>query len=230
MRGRGETNGHNGSWLQACDLRRWQICYKEHGTTFPSKEIFFFLKHYALALIFVLCMLNKKGLSVQVKNKPRVRIQIMYLFLVQGSTWWQTVLINDYARKKFRDPRSKGENVVFIKSYLLYTTYNADSCWRALVTSLSRATSQALPGTGLTFCEGDILPPLLRWSLNTYSSLCIVAECSGSSYPPCLSLLPKYSAWLSSTLNSHICFYSQFFFFCWTKLLNKVSLLHCRKS
>ncbi len=34
----------------------------------------------------MLCVLIKKNLSVQVKNKPRVGIQIMRLFLLQRST------------------------------------------------------------------------------------------------------------------------------------------------
>jgi hypothetical protein len=48
------------------------IRHHYQGTAFPSKGVYFsFFKHYAPARIYVLCMLNKKGLSVQVKKNTR---------------------------------------------------------------------------------------------------------------------------------------------------------------
>jgi hypothetical protein len=61
-----------------------------------------FFKQYSLAPIFVLYMHNKKYLSVQVKNKPHIRIRIMHSFLVYMVTnnkddslsllWWIPIL------------------------------------------------------------------------------------------------------------------------------------------
>jgi hypothetical protein len=36
-----------------------------------------------------MCVKNKKEFSVQVKNKPRIGIQNMRLFLVYWTSWWQ---------------------------------------------------------------------------------------------------------------------------------------------
>ncbi len=59
--------------------------YNEQETGFPRKGIFsFFLSKYAPALNLILCVHNKKELSMQVENKPRVGI--MRLFLVNWST------------------------------------------------------------------------------------------------------------------------------------------------
>jgi hypothetical protein len=51
------------------------------GPPIQVRDFSFFLvsKQYAPALIFVLCMHNKKGLSLQVKNKPCLGIGIMLL-------------------------------------------------------------------------------------------------------------------------------------------------------
>jgi hypothetical protein len=58
----------------------------EKGIGFPSKLLLLAKsKYHPLDLM---CVQNKKEFSVQVKNKPRVKIQNMHLFLVHQFSWY----------------------------------------------------------------------------------------------------------------------------------------------
>jgi hypothetical protein len=68
---------------------RMGIRHHSQGATFPSKGIlvFSFLLNEGSQTSDYLCVQNKQEISVHVKNKPRVGIQNMALFLVHQSSW-----------------------------------------------------------------------------------------------------------------------------------------------
>ncbi len=60
------------------------ICHLEQGIAFPSK-LLSFSKYTPAGLL--MCVRRIKEFSVQVKNKPGVRIRNIQLFLVHRSSW-----------------------------------------------------------------------------------------------------------------------------------------------